>query len=248
MTTRLRTLFGVVLLLCAGAATAANFIVTANNNLTFTPSSLTINKGDTVTFKNNGGFHNVASASFRCANGCDGAGGNGDPSSSAWQATVAFNTVGNFVYGCEVHSGMTGSIKVNDTTPSFTIGPALSGNWRNPAQDGHGFQFEVLKSPAGFVTAFWFVFDNNRNQAYITGAGQIEGNKVVMNSGRRLGAKFPPNFLTSDAVAVPWGTLTFTFTDCDHGHVEWTTTDPSFTPSGGMDIERLTQVAGTTCP
>jgi hypothetical protein len=81
-----------------------------------------------------------------------------------------------------------------------------------------------------------------------TGVGQIQGDKIVMDSGRRLGAKFPPNFLPADAVGVPWGTLTFTFTDCDHGHVEWTTTDAAFTPSGGMDIERLTQVAGTTCP
>jgi hypothetical protein len=95
---------------------------------------------------------------------------------------------------------------------------------------------------------FWFVFDNNGNQAWISGVGQINGNKLVMDSARRLGAKFPPNFVTADAVGTPWGTLTFTFTDCTHGHVDWTATDPAFTPTGSLDIERLTQVAGTTCP
>lgn len=253
MNTRLQCLIGgLVLLACAGVASAANVIVTASN-FKFTPNVVSINKGDTVTFRNSGGgFHNVASAAgnFRCANGCDGAGGNGDPAGNNWSATVTFNTAGTFDFGCEPHAtmGMTGSITVNDTAPAFTIGPALSGNWRNPAQDGHGFQFEVLKAPAGVATVFWFVFDNNRNQAYITGVGVIEGNKIVMDSGRRLGAKFPPNFVATDAVGVPWGTLTFTFSDCDHGHVEWVTTDPAFSPSGGMDIERLTQVAGTTCP
>ena len=131
---------------------------------------------------------------------------------------------------------------------AFALGPGLSGNWNNTAQDGHGFQFEVLKEPAGIVTVFWFVFDNNRNQAYIVGAAAIDGNKIVMNAGRRLGARFPPNFLSADAVGAPWGTLTFTFTDCDHGHVEWTTTDPAFNASGGMDLQRVTQLAGTTCP
>ena len=258
MTTLLRQAFtGLLLLACAGVAGAVDHIVTAKSNLTFSPSTLTINQGDTVTFKNGGGFHNVRSNSagntFRCAKGCDGAGGDGNASDDAWSSTVTFNTAGTVQYFCEIHStggsGMAGTITVNAVTPpAFTIGPALSGNWYNAAQNGHGFQFEVLKDPAGFVTAFWFVFDNAGNQVWIAGAGQINGNKITMDVARRLGGKFPPNFNPADAVGTPWGTLTFTFTDCTHGHVDWTTTDPAFTPTGGRDIERLTQIAGTTCP
>jgi len=131
---------------------------------------------------------------------------------------------------------------------AFAVGPGISGNWYNPAQNGHGFQFEVLKDPAGFVTVFWFVFDNAGKQVWIAGTGQINGNTLVMGSARRLGGKFPPNFNPNEAVGTPWGTLTFTFTDCTHGHVDWTTTDAAFTPSGGLDIERLTSLAGTSCP
>jgi hypothetical protein len=130
----------------------------------------------------------------------------------------------------------------------FVLGPGLSGNWYDPAQNGHGFQFEVLKEPAGFATVFWFVFDDNGRQAWISGAGQIDGSTLVVSAARRLGAKFPPNFHTDEAVGTPWGTLRFNFSDCSHGHVDWTSTDPAFTPSGGMDLQRLTTLAGTTCP
>src|SRR5690348_6115263 len=49
----------------------------------FVPRAVTVDVGDTVTFVNAGGTHNVDAddgTTFRCANGCDGAGGNGDPS------------------------------------------------------------------------------------------------------------------------------------------------------------------------
>ena len=110
------------------AAPAANHIVTASSNLTFSPRSLIIAAGDTVTFRNGGGFHNVVSdpgsvTSFRCANGCDGTGGNGDLSSAAWSATVTFPRAGTARYYCEAHGaaggvGMSGMITVQAATVS----------------------------------------------------------------------------------------------------------------------------------
>ena len=60
--------------------------------------------------------HNVAAddGSFRCSNGCDGEGGNGNPATS-WSFTRTFNTVENIAYQCEVHGaafGMVGQIIV----------------------------------------------------------------------------------------------------------------------------------------
>jgi len=104
-------------------ASAANHVVEARSNLTFSPSTLTIVAGDTVTFRNAGGFHNVVSdpgsaTSFRCAAGCDATGGNGNLSSSAWSSTVMFPTTGTIGYFCEAHGaaggvGMSGKITVN---------------------------------------------------------------------------------------------------------------------------------------
>jgi plastocyanin len=93
------------------------------SNFAFSPQTLMIGAGDTVTFINSGGFHNVESepgsvTSFRCANGCDGdgMGGVGDASGTLWSATVTFPAVGTIGYFCEIHGGpgvgMFGTISV----------------------------------------------------------------------------------------------------------------------------------------
>lgn len=133
------------LALFASSAFAVDHTVTASN-FQFDPPTLTINVGDTVTFVNGGGFHNVLSdtdsvISFRCANGCDGDGGNGDPASNSWSATVLFSTAGTAPYHCEIHGvdgggGMAGTITiVNGGTgpiigvdPTSLTGTAASGD------------------------------------------------------------------------------------------------------------------------
>jgi plastocyanin len=117
-----KTLLLTGLLFAAAPAWAANHTVTVGGSagqLTFTPNDLSISAGDTVTFTNAGGFHNVVSdpgapTSFRCAAGCDGTGGDGTPSGTAWSATVTFPTPGDIGYHCEVHqaSGTVGVIHV----------------------------------------------------------------------------------------------------------------------------------------
>ena len=79
------------------------------SNFQFTPRELTVHPGDTVTWVNQGGFHNVTAddGSFRCAEGC--AGPAGDPSSAAWTVSRTFTAVGRQPYFCEVHGGPGGS-------------------------------------------------------------------------------------------------------------------------------------------
>ena len=90
-------------------------------NFQFTPDRLTVRPGDKVTWRNMGGFHNVVAAdgSFRCSEGCDGAGGDGAPSSSAWSFSRTFTTPGEVDYFCWVHggpggAGMSGQILVTE--------------------------------------------------------------------------------------------------------------------------------------
>jgi plastocyanin len=106
-------------------AQAAGFIVNVGGaQNAFSPQTITITAGDTVTFVNKGGFHNVVADdnSFRCARGCDGQpNGNGNPSNSNWVASVTFNSPGTIGYFCEVHgmpgAGMFGTIAVQPATP-----------------------------------------------------------------------------------------------------------------------------------
>jgi plastocyanin len=115
-------------LFSAGAYAAPHQVtVGGGGGLTFSPNTLSIAAGDTVTFSYAGGVtpHNVRSdltavTQFRCALGCDGQGGNGTPTGTAWSATITFPTAGTVPFYCEIHGapggiGMSGVITV--TTP-----------------------------------------------------------------------------------------------------------------------------------
>ncbi|HEX4956418.1 MAG TPA: Calx-beta domain-containing protein [Thermoanaerobaculia bacterium] len=122
----------------AGPVSAATIDVTVGPGLSFSPATVTIQVGDTVRWTNvGGGFHNVRADddSFRCASGCDGQGGDGDPATSAWTASITFNAAGIHPYYCEVHSlpgasGMNGMVIVQEggvpgsirfSSPSYSV-------------------------------------------------------------------------------------------------------------------------------
>jgi plastocyanin len=133
---------GVVLALAAPAR-AANQTVMATAQLTFSPATVTINAGDTITWINNSGMdHNVYAldGSFRCANGCDDQGGNGDPAGT-WQFSRTFNQPGTIQYECQIHGpyyGMKGTIVVQGTAPA----PACAAD-ANTLCLGTGGRFKV---------------------------------------------------------------------------------------------------------
>lgn len=121
-----RSLVVLCALLATTAARAATFFVNVGGDIppTFSPKTLSIHAGDTITFVNKGGLHNVKAddGSFRCARGCDGQpGGNGAASSTNWTASVTFTQSGRVGYYCETHGapgqGMYGTIIVQAPTP-----------------------------------------------------------------------------------------------------------------------------------
>jgi plastocyanin len=264
----MRILLALGIFLLAGApAFAANQTVTVgpNNTLTFSPATVTINAGESVTFTYAGGNmpHNVAAddGSFRCAKGCDGAGGNGNATSAAFSFTRTFNTAGTFRYYCEIHGapggiGMAGKVVVNAVAPppGLSVRPGLSGNWFNPTanQGGHGFQIEIL--PNNGMLAIWFVFNpagTAQNWIYSSGTYDPASNDVVLPAFLEQGGAFPPNFDASKLSAPAWGILEFKFTDCNNGTVEYTPNEAAVNAQYGhvsFPIQRLTSISGTTCP
>jgi plastocyanin len=259
MRTSRTTLCALVMLLLATPCGAVDHLVYVDDG-SFEPKVVTINLGDTITFKELGtqGAHNVHADddSFRCSVGCrgDGSGATGDPSKQNWSDTLTFNKAGVISYACDPHrdAGMVGSITVLDTVAStFAITPGISGNWFNPTsgQDGHGVQFEIL--PDHGILAIWFVFTpdgSGQTWLYAQGAYDPSSNTVTVPAYLSLGAKFPPNFTHADDHVTQWGTLTFTFTDCNNGMLSWTSTATGYPASGSLPITRATSIAGTTCP
>lgn len=100
-------------LACPAAAAADQAVSTTSNN-TFSPSSVTIVTGESVTFTNaNAGTHDLFfSDATRAATA----------KSSSWTYTRRFDSVGTFEYFCSLHNGMSGSVTVR----AASIAPAPS--------------------------------------------------------------------------------------------------------------------------
>lgn len=100
-----------VSLLCAGSAMAAlqaeNFVVRAQNS-SFSPATLEIEVGDSVTWVNAfDNFHTITSSSAIPAWGEE------TLTEEDEQVTLQFKSAGSFSYYCRFHSGMTGLIIVS---------------------------------------------------------------------------------------------------------------------------------------
>ena len=132
-------------------------------------------------------------------------------------------------------------------TVGVPITPAFTGAWYDPAQSGHGLLVEVL--PNDVLLAYWFAFTpDGSQQAWFGGTGPILGDQAIVYASQGSGGHWIPNFDPADYTLHSWGTLTFTFTDCDHGRVDFASsiTDPPWGWSS-MSLKRLTQPAGLDC-
>jgi hypothetical protein len=184
-----------------------------------------------------------------------------DPVGETWRSTANLNTGRSGHTATLLASGnvlvVGGNLGILDSAELYeyphalspgAIGSGFTGFWYNPAQPGHGFAVEVLPGTPMQMLASWMVFAPQGGQSWIVGLGPISGNQAVLQGSQAVGsgARFPPNFDSANVHTQAWGSLTFTFSDCNHGHVDWAATSPGY-GSGGTDITRLTLPAGLTC-
>ena len=86
--------------------------------MTFVPSTINIDIGDTVTWNNTGGFHNVNGTLNTFPNN---PAGFGNSLGSGWTFTHIFTIAGTYNYQCDPHlPGMIGSVNVN-SPPSNSV-------------------------------------------------------------------------------------------------------------------------------
>jgi hypothetical protein len=135
-----------------------------------------------------------------------------------------------------------------ESLAAIAIGPGFTGAWYDPLQSGHGVLLEVL--PGDRLVAYWFAFTpDGAEQAWFGGAGAIVDNQAVIYADRGRGGRWIPSFDPALFALEPWGTLTFTFSDCNHGRVDfYGAGNSSPWGAGSMDLTRLTLPAGLSCP
>jgi hypothetical protein len=136
-------------------------------------------------------------------------------------------------------------VRQAESLDAVPITSGFSGAWYDPTQSGHGLLVEVL--PDNRLLAYWFAFTpGGAQQAWFGGVGTIVGNQAIVSADRGQGGDWVPAFNPATYTLSPWGTLTFTFSDCNHGRVDYFNSAEWGTYY--MDLTRLTQLAGLSCP
>ncbi|WP_376694085.1 hypothetical protein [Wenzhouxiangella sp. EGI_FJ10409] len=121
----------------------------------------------------------------------------------------------------------------------------LGGNWSVFGHDGEGFMIDVTESNQ--LVAIWFTYDDAGNQMWLTGVAEnFEGSQATMSVNQVTGPVFGPDFDSSDVVISDWGTLSFTFDDCEEGTVHYNST--SGFGSGVYEIVKVYNTEQQMCP
>jgi plastocyanin len=142
----------------AGLALAAVPTLGANVNVTsgggsntFSPKTVTVTQGDSVTWTNASGSHNVKfdDGLFEEPS---------SPSSANWTRSRTFTAVGTFRYYCELHgssggSGMSGTVVVNAPSGTTTSPPPPGGGGGSNNPGGGGAGSPTGQPPAGDTVA-----------------------------------------------------------------------------------------------
>ena len=128
--------------------------------------------------------------------------------------------------------------------PSTIISSEYSGSWYDPSHDGEGFAIEILANGQTHVT--WYTYDKNGQQAWIVGVGIVNGNTInVTETITTRGGVFGEAFNPDNVVREVWGSILFTFSDCNHAKVNYA--GPAGFGSGSLSLERLTSISGLDC-
>lgn len=141
------TIFLMLLSACLSLALAQqNHSVSVQSNF-FNPQNLSISVGDTVTWMNLGGNHNINGTTATYPDNPESF-TNGAPSSAAWVYQKVFTLPGLYVYQCDPHVsfGMVGSI----TAEAITSDLVLTGVFDGPLPNGtpKGVELYVLNDIA----------------------------------------------------------------------------------------------------
>lgn len=120
----------------------------------------------------------------------------------------------------------------------------ISGAWYDPETNGQGWFVEVISKTLALV--YWFTYDENGNQAWNLGVGNIINNSIVLKESQTgKGTRFGPEFRVEDITREMFAALTLNFDDCNSGNVSYTT--PAGEHSGSFPIVRLTSIEGLGC-
>ena len=110
----------------------------------FTPNNLTITAGETVTWDNQSGFHNVNGSQQSYPDNPEGF-GSGNAAADPWMFSHTFTMPGDYDYHCDIHfnAGMTGQITVMPAMATDDI-VITEINYNNPGAGTDNYEYIEL--------------------------------------------------------------------------------------------------------
>ncbi len=121
----------------------------------------------------------------------------------------------------------------------------FSGAWADPSHDGEGWMLEML--PDGRMVVYWFTYDDQGRQMWLTGLAEVKGKTLWVESMLLpRGARFGEAFRSEDVVREHWGSFGFHFEDCDNATMSYQSTDARF-GKGSLQPGNLAPLADTDC-
>lgn len=116
-----------------------------------------------------------------------------------------------------------------------------SGHWFDPLHSGEGWLVEILEDGSPLV--YWFTYDDNAEQFWMVGQGEIIDDAVVVEEMLYTrGATFGDDFDPADVQRIPWGRLEFRLTGCRQGVLDYESLLPGF-GSGSLNPRLLAPYA-----
>lgn len=124
----------------------------------------------------------------------------------------------------------------------FPIDPGHSALWYERERSGEGFVLENLDGERAVM--YWFTYDEDGAQRWLTGIGEIHGNRIsfpelLVTAGGRFGPGFDPDEVVRKVV----GSGEFLFTGCNHGWFDF----EGFGQAGRFELSRLSHTMAVTC-
>lgn len=125
-------------------------------------------------------------------------------------------------------------------------GPGLSATWIAPGRNGEGWVLQVLDAERAAL--FWFSYDTQGRQLWLTGVGRIVDDRRIVfeRMERATGAAFGADFDPAAIQRRNWGKLTLRFDACARGAVTFRAEVAGF-GADSYPLSRLTRPAGREC-
>ncbi len=132
-------------------------------------------------------------------------------------------------------------------TTARKIDSTYSGIWYDPSRDGEGFTLIISETTAGpTAVVSYYTYDDQKQSVFLVGSESIPAGStsvsipIVITKGAKFGDEFKP----TDVIRTPAGTLTFRFTSCNNGTVDY---DLNPLGNGRLSIVRLAGVESLDC-